>query len=144
MDWAKYDEKVDVKGLKEDVKNASDDFEFEEVPEGVYEVQIDKAELKQSKSGKPMVSIWFKIVAGKFNKSMLFYNAVVERGFQIKRANAFMQSLEPGFEVEFDGYQKYSEVVLDVAEACSQFAYQLKYSKNAKGYSEYEIQDIFE
>ncbi|MDY4823226.1 MAG: DUF669 domain-containing protein, partial [Candidatus Onthovivens sp.] len=37
---------------------------FEAVPHGTYEVEVNKMELKKSKKGDPMLSIWFKIING--------------------------------------------------------------------------------
>ena len=46
----KFDKMVDVEGLKQDAKDAAENkMEFKEVPEGRYEVKIDKMELTESK-----------------------------------------------------------------------------------------------
>lgn len=56
--WEKFDKNVDLELLQKDINNAKDNKrEFEDVPEGNYEVKITKMELKESKNGDPMMSI---------------------------------------------------------------------------------------
>lgn len=147
MDWAKYDQKVNLEGLKKDVKAARENSrngDYEEVPEGVYEVKIDKMELKESKKGYPMVSIWFKIQAGQYKNSLIFYNQVITQDFQIAMNEKFLQSLKPGFLVEFFSYKDYEDLIMDVAEECSGRSYQLDYGKSKKGYPTFTISKVFE
>ena len=60
-DFSKFDELVDLDALREEVQRAADgNGDFEEVPTGMYEVSLEKMELKESKKGQPMVSVWFK------------------------------------------------------------------------------------
>ncbi|MDW0084909.1 DUF669 domain-containing protein [Clostridioides difficile] len=55
MDFSKFDKAIDVKGLKEDIKEASENSgKFKDVPHGTYEVEINKMELSESKKGDPM------------------------------------------------------------------------------------------
>ena len=144
--WEKFDKKVDTKGLKEDIKKAQENGggEREEVPYGTYEVKVDKVELKESKKGDPMVSIWFRILAGDFKNSIIFYNQVITQGFQIHMCNELLKSLDTGVIVEFDTYTQYNEVLMDVAEGTKGLEYALEYGENKKGYSTYKITEVFE
>lgn len=143
--WEKFDKEIDTKGLKEDIKEAKENGgEYKKVPHGTYEVKVYKIELKESKEGDPMVSIWFKIIAGEFKNSILFYNQVINQGFQIHLCNELLKSLDTGVNVEFDTYAQYNEVLMDVAEGTQALEYALEYGENKKGYSTYKITDIFE
>ena len=43
--WAKFDQMVDTEGLKKDVKEVAENkIDYKEVPEGRYEVKIEKIE----------------------------------------------------------------------------------------------------
>ena len=76
--FEKWNSNVDLNGLQKDIKDAQENKrEYEEIPHGEYEVKVAKMELKSSKKGDPMVSIWFTILEGKFKKSKLFLNQVV-------------------------------------------------------------------
>lgn len=144
--WEKFDKSIDTKGLKKDVKEAQENGggEYEEVPYGTYEVKVDKIEMKESKKGDPMVTIWFKIIAGKLKNSIIFYNQVINKGFQIHLCNEFLKSLDTGVSVEFDTYAQYNEVLMDVAEGSQDLEYALEYGENKKGYPTYKITDVFE
>lgn len=144
--WEKFDKKINTKELKEGIKQARENGSgnYEEVPYGTYEVNVEKIELRESKKGDPMVSIWFNIIAGNFKNSKIFYNQVINQGFQIHLCNELLKSLDTGVNVEFDSYAQYNEVLMDVAEGTKALEYALKYGENKKGFPTYEITEVFE
>lgn len=144
--FEKWNSNVDLAGLQKDVKDAQDNKgEYEAVPHGEYEVKVDKIELKSSKKGDPMVSIWFTILEGKFKKSKLFLNQVVTKGFQIHIVNELLKSMKTDLNIEFVDYKQYAELLLDVAEECdtNNLEFALKYEDN-KGYDKFTITEVFE
>ena len=144
--FEKWNSNVDLKGLQEDVKKAQEDNkEFEKVPYGEYEVKVDKMELKATKKGDPMVSIWFTILNGKYKNSKLFLNQVITQGFQIHIMNTFLKSMGTDLVVEFVDYKQYADLLLDIAEECDKnnIEFALKYEDN-KGYDKFTITEVFE
>ena len=142
----KWNSNIDLAGLQEDVKKAQEDNkEFEKVPHGEYEVKIDKMELKATKKGDPMVSIWFTILEGKYKNSKLFLNQVVTQGFQIHIVNELLRSMGTDLAIDFVDYKQYAELLLDVAEECdtNNLEFALKYEDN-KGYDKFTITEVFE
>lgn len=144
--WEEFDNVVDVEGLKADAKEAAENGGgFKEIPEGTYEVEVDKLELKKSKKGAPMLSCWMKIAAGGFAGSIIFYNQVLTSGFGLHNANEFLRSLDSGVKVDFTNFKQYHEMLLDIFEEVNgNLSYQLEYGKNSKGYNTFEISDVFE
>lgn len=144
--WDKFDGNIDVEALKGDIANAAEGIlEFKEVPEGRYEVSIEKMELKESKTGKPMLSVWLKVITGEYEGSIIFYNQVLHTGYGIHNANEFLRSLDSGVDVTFDSFKQYNSLISDVHEAIDgNLEYDLEYGKNKKGFSTYKIVDIFE
>lgn len=145
--WDKFDEEFDVEGLKDEVKDAAKGKggDFKEVPLGEYEVKVDKMELTKSKAGDPMVTIWFKIVEGKFKNSLIFYNQIIPQGFQLHLANELLRSLDSGLKVEFETFKQYGNLILDIGEEIDgRLEYELEYGENKKGYNTYKIKDVFE
>ena len=144
--FEKWNSNVDLAGLQKDVKDAQDNKgEYEAVPHGEYEVKVDKMELKSSKKGDPMVSIWFTILEGKYKKSKLFLNQVVTKGFQIHIVNELLKSMKTDLNIEFVDYKQYAELLLDVAEECdsNNLEFAIKYEDN-KGYDKFTITEVFE
>ena len=146
--FEKWNNNADLAGLRDDIKEAeknSGDREFEAVPHGKYEVKVDKIELKPTKKGDPMVSIWFTILEGKYKNSKLFMNQVVTQGFQLNIANNFLRSMDTGVNVEFVDYAQYADMLLDIAEACdtNKLEFAVKYEDN-KGYDKFTILEVFE
>lgn len=145
--WDKFDEEFDVDGLQDEVKEAAkgNGGDFKEVPLGNYEVKVDKMELTKSKKGDPMVTIWFKIVEGKFKNSLIFYNQIIPQAFQIHLANEVLRSMGSGLDVEFVSFKQYGNLILDIAEEVDgTFEYELEYGQNKKGYNTYKIKEVFE
>ena len=145
--WDKFDEAIDTKGLQEDVKEAKENGtgSFKEVPHGQYEVEVNKMELIASKKGDPMVTIWFKVVSGEYKGSLIFFNQVITQGFQIHIVNELLRSMDTGLDIEFKTYKQYGNLLMDVMEEIDgQLEFALKYGEGKKGFSTYEITDVFE
>jgi hypothetical protein len=149
--FAQWDKAVDIDGLKKDIEDAKQNNgkgDFKEVPHGQYEVSIEKMELKATKKGDPMVSVWMKICEGEFKGSLLFMNQVITQGFQIHIVNEFLRSLMQDCVdapvVEFKGYAQYAELLMDTHELIADsFEYALKYGKTKKGFDTFEITDVY-
>ena len=144
--WEKFDREIDIEGLQKDVQEAAENgANYREVPHGEYEVKIEKLELVESKAGDPMVTVCFKVLAGDYKGSMIFMNQVITKGFQIHIMNEFLRSLDSGYDVEFRSYSQYGQLLMDIHEAIDgELEYLLKYSEGKKGFSNYEIVDVFE
>lgn len=149
----KWDKEIDTEGLQKDVADAAANGgqgNYKEVPHGNYEVAVQQMELKASKKGDPMVSIWFKIVEGEFKGSLIFYNQVVTQGFQIHMVNEMLRKMTEEMSdapvIEFKTYSQYSDLLMDIYEAIADnFEYGLKYTANSKNkdFSNYEITEVF-
>jgi len=63
MDWKNYLSKFQ-QAYKE--TNVSDDNNFDELPDGDYVVRVERVELKQSKTGRPMLEWEFVVYDGEF------------------------------------------------------------------------------
>lgn len=144
--WEKFDKAIDTEGLKKDVEAAAEgNMEHKEVPVGQYEVKINKMELVESKKGSPMLTIWFKILSGEYEGSLIFYNQVLSTGYGIHNANEMMKSFETDVVIGFENFKQYNDVILDVFEEVDgNLEFALEYGKNDKGYNTYKITDIFE
>lgn len=140
--WEKFDKEID-KDIQKKIEEA-ENSEYAEVPYGDYEVKVDNMELKISKNGNPMVSIWFRIVAGDYNNNLLFMNQVINQPFQIGLANKILRALDPNKNIEFETYSQYANLIMDIYEEIDgKFEYALKYGEK-KGFSTFEVLDIFE
>lgn len=149
INWDKFDKSVDVEGLNKDLQENKNNYgEYKEVPLGEYEVKVDEMKLTTSKKGDPMLSIWFKILDGDYKNSLIFYNQILNLGFQIHMANEMLRSFDTGIEVpsEFKGYAAFNELILDISEEIDSqgLEYALKYDENKKGYKTFEITEVFE
>jgi hypothetical protein len=149
--FAQWDNAVDVEGLKKDIQEAAQNGggNFKEVPHGKYEVSIEKMELKATKKGDPMVSVWMKIVGdGEFKGSLIFMNQVITQGFQIHIVNEFLRSLieecVDAPEVEFKSYSQYAGLLMDIHEQIAEsFEYAVDYGVTKKGFDTFEITEIY-
>lgn len=140
--WEKFDKEIDDETRKQ--IETAENTEFAEVPHGDYEVKISNMELKLSKNGNPMLTIWFKIVSGDYKNSLIFMNQVLNIPFQISIANKMLRSLAPFKEITFEKYSQYADLIMDIFEEIDgKFEYALKYGEK-KEYNTFEIIDVFE
>lgn len=145
--FEKWNNAVDTAKLAEEVKEQakSNGKTHEDVPFGTYEVKIDKMELKESSKGDPMVSVWFKVLSGEHKDRFIFMNQVILKPFQIHIMNEFLRSLDSGLDVDFLDYAQYNDLILDIHENIDGSAeYLLEYSETEKGYSRFEILEVYD
>lgn len=146
--WDDFDKKFDVEELAKDVKEAHENGgsgNYKEVPHGKYEVSLEKLELTKSKKGDPMVSAWFKVLDGEYKGSLIFFNQVVNMGFQIHIVNDLIRQMETGIDLEFKTYNQYGNALMDVFEAVNgNLEFALDYKKGKNGFNKYEITEVFD
>jgi hypothetical protein len=149
--FAQWDNAVDMEGLQKDIAEAKQNSkgDFKEVPHGKYEVSIEKIELKATKKGDPMVSVWMKIVGySNFKGSMIFMNQVITQGFQIHIVNEFLRSLIEDCAdapvVEFKSYSQYANLLMDIHELIADsFEYAVDYGQAKNGFDTFKITDVY-
>lgn len=154
FDWSKFDKEVDLDGLQNDIEEIEKNGgtgNFEPVPDGEYEVEVEKMELKQSKKGDPMLSIWFKIIEGEYEGQRLFYNKVMQPqnerafAFQVHQNNEMLRALWDCDNVKFTGFADYAELIMDIHEEIDgKFEYLLAKRTNDDGFDEFEILEVYE
>lgn len=150
MDFSNFDKKVDIEGLKNDVKEAEKNQpsgDYPEIPKGKYEVEI-KLEMKMTKKEpRPMMCVDAKILEGEFKKSHLFMNRVIygtkNDANMINSAVGWLKKLGTDIEIEFEGYGPFADLVMDVAEAIDgKFEYLVEW--DPKAFNTISILEVFE
>lgn len=152
----KYANKINQEELaasqKEIQDNANGGGQREEVPIGKYEVKVDKLECKKAKSGNLMVSIWFRILEGKFEKSVIFYNGVFYEDWMRHRVAKMLSDLladgdrtaEINLILKSNDMDLINDFCMDIHEAIDgKLEYLLNYGES-KGYKTYAIDEVFE
>ena len=153
----KYADKINAEELaksQQEIKdNANGNGNYPEVPVGKYEVKVDKLECKKAKnSGNLMVSIWFKIMTGKYEKSLIFYNGVFHEDWMRHKVAKILSDLlddgdrtaEINLILKSNNMQTVNNFCMDVHEAIDgKFEYLLDYGVS-KGYNTYKIEEVFD
>lgn len=142
--FEKFDKMFDLEGLKKDLKEIEkvQEKEYKEVPLGDYEIKVVKMELKESKSGKPMLAAQFKIIAGEYENSRIFMNQVLSHSFHFKIVNEFLNTLKSKQVIEFKTFGQYAELITNVSIDIEEKEYALKYEEN-RGFKTFKIIDVF-
>ena len=70
----KFAKNVDLEGLKKDVAEAleNDGGSFEDIPDGRYEMRVEKMEAALTKEDKPKLMVCFKVIAGEQKGRLAF------------------------------------------------------------------------
>lgn len=150
--FEKFDNMTDLASLQNDIKEAESGTtkEFEALPDGTYEVSLAKIELKESKNGKPMVAMRFKILEGKYANQLMFVNQVISSGFGVHKCNELLKKMcefVPSIVVEFKSYTQYNDLLNNIFDEVEKsYSYAIKQSTNKKNdqYKDYEIVEVFE
>ena len=152
----KYADKINADELKasqQEIKdNASGGGDYPEIPVGTYEVKVDKLECKLSSKGNPMVSIWFKILKGKYEKSLIFYNGVFKEDWMRHRVAKILSDLlddgnrtaEINLILKSNNVQTVNDFCMDIHESIDgRLEFLLDYGLH-KGYNTYAIKEVFD
>lgn len=81
VNFKKFKEMVnqdDVKAMEERFKSQGN---YQELPSGVYPVELDKMEVGQSSWGADQINITFKITEGQHKGQLIFYNGTFDDHF---------------------------------------------------------------
>ena len=144
IDFAKWNEQF---GGEEAVKELAEtkSNEYTEVPNGNYFCKLEKLELGESKTGKPMIKGMFRITEGGHKKQCLFLNQVFTRGFPQHKGLEFLRSMNvfDESEIDFDGnFENFNDLLLDIAEEAESMTYQIEKSQDGE-YSRLTVVDAF-
>lgn len=136
-DWSSFNKKVDLTKLKSDIESAKKkggNGDYTDVEAGQYHGKFERLEVKETKDGRPMLSVMFRITEGKRKKACLFMNRVLygtkNDANMINSAIGWLETLEPSEDIGsviFEDYNQFSELVLDVAEDISELEYDIEY-----------------
>lgn len=122
VDFSAFDEKLNLDELQKEIQNA-DDSQYEDVPDGEYDVSFDKMEIKPTKKGdKLMFSVQCNILEGKQKGRKIFFNRTITgntspkwtNGQAIKSVCTWLEKLEPDTIPEFINYSDFAGRVLDI------------------------------
>ena len=153
--FEKYASKINAEELAASQKEIQDNAsggQREEVPVGKYEVKVDKLECKMSKSNNLMVSIWFRIMTGKFEKSVIFYNGVFKEDWMRHRVAKMLSDLlddgdrtaEINLILKSGDLKTINDFCMDVHESIDgRLEYLLDYGLS-KGYNTYAIEEVYD
>lgn len=147
MDWSRFDNNEALDSLRKELEAMADDGNGgarKEVPVGEYEVTITKIAMKESKSGKPMVSIWMKIVNGAYKGQLIFYNQLINTAFGIHLVKQFFVPFNLPDKIMFESYEQFEKMLITVAEETKDIEFALSYNINDKGYNEFKVTQIFD
>lgn len=151
FDFSKIDRTVDLKGLQADVEEAKKNSggDFPTIPAGKYEVRVETLEVKGTKAdpNRPMLAVSFKILSGEFKNQRLFMNRVLygtkNDKNMIASAIGFLEKLDSGVPISFNGYEPFRQLVLDMAEAIDgKLEYAVDYDDSR--FNSITIDEVFE
>lgn len=143
----RFNSKVNLEEIRKELATTSNKgMNREEVPSGTYEVKVEKMEIRPTKKEDPMISIWFRILDGKYKNQCVFFNRVLTTGKNISMVVLFMRSFKSGVAVEFQDFVQFNDVIQEVFESINRKKYEfaLKLTKQDNGFDDYEIADVFQ
>lgn len=157
-----FEKQVDLKKVNEDVEEIKANGgvgDFPEIEKGTYHGKFVKLEVGECGAnakipGAPLLKIDFQITEGDFKNSHVFMNKVLYTDRNDEKWNmgklmagvlGWLETLEPSEDVGdivFQGYDDFSELILDIAEDIAQLEYDINYDPNK--FNAISIEDVFE
>lgn len=128
-----------------DALNEAKSNEYTEVPDGRYICKLEKLELGESKTGKPMIKGMFRITEGEHKKQCLFINQVFTRGFPQHKGLEFLRSLNvfDESEIDFDGdFNDFNDLLLDIAEEAEGMTFDIEKAHDGE-YTRLTVNDAY-
>lgn len=153
IDFEKWNNDFGGEQAVADLKKAQEQAnEYAELPEGTYICKLEKLELGETKTHKPMVKAMFRIAEGSHKKQCIFYNGVMvandpsKNGFMIHRVLEFLRSLQvlEDIDVTFDGnFAHFNDLLLDIAEEADFLKFEVETEKDGD-FNRITVTDVFE
>lgn len=153
IDFTKFNEMFPTDKLKKDMEEAAKNGgDFEKLPEGEYTCTLEKLELGESQKGNLMVKAQFRIVKGDHAKQCIFKNCILtgtkNDGFMMLQAKKFLESLDSGIDIAFNGWDDFDAMLGDIIDAISEdkltYVISLKDNKKNPQYQDMEVVDIID
>ena len=144
----KFAKNVDLEGLKKDVAEAleNDGGSFEDIPDGRYEMRVEKMEAALTKEDKPKLMVCFKVIAGEQKGRLAFVHIGLAHPFTIKKAIELMKGMDTGVDISFEDYAQFEQLIADVAAAVEEqgLEFEVEKSTNEKDFVDYKILSVFD
>lgn len=155
-----FDKKVDMKKIEQQKKEAAENTqEFESVPAGKYIAKVENMELGVTKTDKrPMFKVQMRLLEGcgekeeaflakyKNKKPCIFMNRVIfgtkNDGSMIQSVETWVNNMQLETLVIFNGYSGFAEQILDAAEECENFEFEIEYDDSK--FNSITIKDVFD
>ena len=151
-DFSKFDKQIDLKQIRkeaEEIKKNGGTGDFPELPAGTYRCRCENLEVGETKDHRPMLKAMFRITEGEHKKQCMFFNRVLfgtkNDANMIASAEGWLETLEPSEDIGpvlFQGYGKFAELVLDIAEDISELEYEVDYDPDS--FNPIKINEVFE
>lgn len=156
VDFDKFDKMVNQEEVKKQMETTP---EFDDVPHGIYDCDIEKMEIKTTKAGdKLMFSVQLGITETvnapkNQNKRKIFWNRVIcgnkttdrwNDGVAIKGVITWVEKLlEEGDTIEFKNYSQFAEEILNVyQDVCPEVSVRVEYDPSA--FNPIDIREVFD
>ena len=132
--WDEFNKKVDAAELAKQMEEARKNNV--EVPKGKYVGVIEKMEIKETKDGRPMFAVQFRITDGEMKKKCVFLNRVIagtKNDFaMIAGVESWLEKLQCEFETKFNGsYDDFANLIMDVMEDIDGVYIEIEYDPKA-------------
>lgn len=148
IDFKKFNQEFPAEQVKKQMKDAETNS-GPDLPDGEYKIKLDKMELAQSQKQQLMIKAQFRIKAGNHQNKCIFVNKVMtgtkNDGFMMLKAKEFLESLDSGIDVEFNDWEQFNDLILDIADAIKDddLTYICTLTTDGK-YQNFEIIDVLD
>lgn len=158
IDWDAFNAELTEKDKKTLEKMGQDTSgEFEEVPDGEYEVRISRLEFGTSKNGNPTAYVNFDIIAGEYEGDVIYHTFSFggkSPAFKLKRFVDFASTLKSGVDLSYENFknengdfdgEKLENAIAEICDiVCDKTEYAISKTTNKSGFRDIKVLEVFD
>ena len=151
MDFEKFNKMIDVDAYNrklEEIENGNDGVDnYEELPDGTYEMRLERLQMVENRKGEPMVKLAMSVIRGARAKSWIWVNYNILHPYAMHNLNEVLRDMDLETSIEWDGnFQHYNDVICDVLEEIKslKIGFAVEVSHDSKGFASIKITDSWE
>lgn len=142
--WDAFNNSINFDEISE-FETSNGEKDYDDIPAGKYEACLNNLVLKVSKTGKPMMSFTFEIIAGDYDGRKVFYSQLLDEPWKFGKANSLLLALYPDAEpLKYSSFDEL-ETLLDkiLTEVGDEWEYEISYTVNKNGFGSVSVDKIF-
>lgn len=136
--YSNLDIELNINSIKQEYEDKKKEFDL--LPMGQYTGTLEKLQPLLSSTGKPMISVEFKVQSEEYKNRHYFYNFMIHNGTGIYFAIKFLKCLNTKIiPITFENYTQFEKLIEEIKNISINNSYMFIVSKTSNNYDKIDI-----